>query len=202
MAIIIISIFLGMMFQPTLAFARYTRQLQSSHITSLATSSSFICHQRHGGISRLCRSSLSSMKASVEVSPSDHGTLPLKDFASSILDSRITKTLQSSDMNITAPTPIQAYSLPLLFERYDVMASSATGSGKTLMFGLPLLNKLLTSGKSFPNKSMGSPTALIISPTRELAVQTANVLNRFLKSDCGFSISLGKNDDHCGCVCC
>ena len=144
------------------------------------------------------------MKVPVEISPSDHGTHPMKDFASSILDSRITETLQSSNMNITAPTPIQAYSLPLLFEQYDVMASSATGSGKTLMFGLPLLHKLLTIGKRFPNKSksIGSPTALIISPTRELAVQTANVLNSFVKSDCGVSISLGKNDSHCGCVCC
>lgn len=200
MANIIISIFLGMMFQSTLAFARYTRQLQSSHITSLATSS-FICRQRHG-ISRICRSTLSSMKVPVEVSPSDHGTKPLTDFASSILDRRITETLQSSDMNITTPTPIQAYSLPLLFERYDVMASSATGSGKTLMFGLPLLSRLLTSGKSFPNKFIGSPTALIISPTRELAVQTANVLNKFVKSECGVSISLGKNDNYCGYTCC
>ena len=201
MNIIIISIFLGMMIQSTLAFARYTRQLQPlQFITSFATSSSLICHQRHG-ISRLCRSSLSSMKVPVEISPSDHGTHPMKDFASSILDSRITDTLQSSDMNITAPTPIQAYSLPLLFERFDVMASSATGSGKTLMFGLPLLNKLMTIGKSIPNKSMGSPNALIISPTRELAVQTANVLNSFVKSDCSVSISLGKNVNHCGCVC-
>ncbi len=137
------------------------------------------------------------MKVPVEVSPSDHSTHPMKDFASSILDSRITEALQSSGMNITVPTPIQAYSLPLLFESYDVMASSATGSGKTLMFGLPLLNKLLTIGKSFPNKSIGSPTALIISPTRELAVQTANVLNSFVKSGGGVSISLGKNDNHC-----
>jgi len=188
MAVILTSIFL-MMFQSTLAFSRYTRQLQSLQvITSLATPSSLICHQRHA-IGRLCRSSFSSTKVPVEVSPSDHGTLPLKDFASSILDKRITDTLKSPNMNITAPTPIQAHSLPLLFERHDIMASSATGSGKTLMFGLPLLNKLLTIGKSIPpNKSnTGSPSALIISPTRELAVQTANVLNNF---DCGISISL------------
>lgn len=66
------------------------------------------------------------------------------------------------------------------------MASSATGSGKTLMFGLPLLDKLLSMGnKQVMNKTsgMGSPLSLIISPTRELAVQTAGVLNSFTKGD-------------------
>jgi len=65
------------------------------------------------------------------------------------------------------------------------MASSATGSGKTLMFGLPLLNHLLAAnGNRSSNKSnVGTPTALIISPTRELAVQTAEVLIGFTKSD-------------------
>ena len=187
-----------MMLQSTLAFARYTRQIQSLQvITTLATSSSLICHRRHRIFtSRLSLSSISSTKVPVEVSPSDHGTLPMKDFANSKLDSRITEALRSPHLNITVPTPIQAYSLPLLFERYDVMASSATGSGKTLMFGLPLLNNLLTNGRSVSmNKSnTGTPTALIISPTRELAVQTANVLNSFVSSDNYISISLGKND--------
>lgn len=198
MAIIQSIFFLGMMMlQSTLAFARYTRQTQSWRaVTSLATPSSFIHPQRHT-IGRSCRSSFSSTKIPVEVSPSDHCTLPMKDFASSILDSRIIDTLQSPGMNITKPTPIQSHSLPLLFEQYDLMASSATGSGKTLMFGLPLLNNLLTLGKSIPSNktNMGLPTALIISPTRELAVQTADVLNTFVKSDYCISVSLGKNDD-------
>ena len=129
----------------------------------------------------------------VEVSPSDHGTHPLSDnFMSSssmMIDKRLIKTLQSSAMNITKPTPIQSHAMPLLFNNYDVMASSATGSGKTLMFGLPLLNQLLsstnnnTSSRTAKNSNIGQPTALIISPTRELAVQTAEVLNTFTKMD-------------------
>ena len=68
------------------------------------------------------------------------------------------------------------------------MASSATGSGKTLMFGLPLLNQLLSSTNNntssrTKNSNIGQPTGLIISPTRELAVQTAGVLNTFTKMD-------------------
>jgi superfamily II DNA/RNA helicase len=146
-----------------------------------------------------------SFSSTVEVSPSDHGTFSMKDFASSILDRRIIKSLRSSSMNITKPTPIQSHSLPLLFRNHDVMASSATGSGKTLMFGLPLLNKLMSLDTRITSKklSLGSPTALIISPTRELAVQTSNVLNTFLESDATLKndivISLGKNNyEFCG----
>ncbi|KAL7528376.1 hypothetical protein ACHAXR_002410, partial [Thalassiosira sp. AJA248-18] len=132
--------------------------------------------------------SLASTKVPIiEVSPSDHGTTPLSDFArNTLLDSRIVHTLQSPSMNITTPTPIQSHAMPLLLNNYDVMASSATGSGKTLMFGLPLLERLLTHGKKVSSKSngmMGLPTALVISPTRELALQTAGVLNGFAKED-------------------
>ena len=129
----------------------------------------------------------------VEVSPSDHGTTPLSNFiqSSSILDSRLINTLQKS-MNITTPTPIQSHAMPLLLNNYDVMASSATGSGKTLMFGLPLLNQLLTERRVPINKTNGSgqPTALIISPTRELAVQTAGVLTDFTKDGATKSINV------------
>jgi superfamily II DNA/RNA helicase len=151
-----------------LAFAnRYAR-----HLT---TPSSLFIHHRHTIGSRLIRYSFSSTKVPVEVSPSDHGTFPITDFAgSSILDNRIIETLQSPGLNITTPTPIQSHSLPLLFQNYDVMASSATGSGKTLMFCIPILNKLLgtSSSKRISSKRIGQPSALIISPTRELSVQT------------------------------
>ncbi|KAL9189564.1 hypothetical protein ACHAXT_009239 [Thalassiosira profunda] len=126
---------------------------------------------------------LASAKApTVEVSPSDHGTSPLSSFdqSGSLLDGRLVQTLHSRN-NITEPTPIQSHALPLLFNNYDVMASSATGSGKTLMFALPLLNRLLALGNRASDKNMGTPSALIIAPTRELAVQTAGVLDGFAK---------------------
>ncbi len=75
------------------------------------------------------RLSLSAVKVPhVEISPADHGTIPLPDFASSssMLDNRLVQTLSSS-MNITTPTPIQSHALPLILNKYDVMASSATG---------------------------------------------------------------------------
>lgn len=55
------------------------------------------------------------------------------------------------------------------------MASSATGSGKTIMFGLPLLQKLLSGGNyaaaaaTAGNSSVGRPSSLIIAPTREVS---------------------------------
>lgn len=195
--IVVISIFLLQIvtMQSTLAFAsRYARHL-TPHPSSL-----FI-HRRQAIGSRLIRYSFSSASVPVEVSPSDHGTSPITDFAgsSSILDNRIIETLQSPGMNITTPTPIQSHSLPLLFQNYDVMASSATGSGKTLMFCIPILNKLLRTGsKRISSNRIGQPSALIISPTRELSVQTFEVLNTFLKSDKTLKneifVSLGKNE--------
>ena len=80
-------------------------------------------------------------------------------------------------MNITTPTPIQSAAIPLLLpdKGYDVMASSATGSGKTIMFGLPLLQKILLEGGNLrdavggSNNSVGRPSSLIIAPTREVS---------------------------------
>jgi ATP-dependent RNA helicase RhlE len=54
-----------------------------------------------------------------------------------------------------------------------MMASAATGSGKTLMFGLPLLHQSIESGYK----------ALVINPTRELAAQTANILTDLASCD-------------------
>ena len=152
----------------------------------IKTSTSTTRHQTINRIYHHGRLSLSSTKVpTVEVSPSDHNTKPLTSFVSadSILDKRLVNTLQYN-LNITIPTPIQSHSLPLLHNKHDIMASSATGSGKTLMFGLPLLNHLLAAGNRLSkNSNAGTPNALIISPTRELAVQTADVLNGFTKSD-------------------
>jgi len=191
LALIVISIAFGMMMS-TLVFGfrapplSLSRRLPWQAIIT-ATSPSWR-QQNARRIYHHGQLSLASTKApTVEVSPSDHGTTAIFNFAqsSSMIDSRIVRTLESS-MNITTPTPIQSHAVPLLLNNYDVMASSSTGTGKTLMFGLPLLNQLLTIGtQQSSNKSngMGLPMALIISPTRELAVQTAGVLNDFAKSD-------------------
>lgn len=67
----------------------------------------------------------------------------------------------------TDPTPVQAAAIPLLMARRDVMASAATGTGKTAAFMLPALHFL--TDKS-PKQGRG-PRILVLSPTRELAAQ-------------------------------
>ena len=114
----------------------------------------------------------------VEVSPADHGTTPLDRFDAApgsgpVLDGRLVDRLRADGLAV--PTAVQAHALPLLLGRAgDVMASSATGSGKTLMFTLPLLQKLLQSAgagaarapRAKPNT--GAPSGLVIAPTREV----------------------------------
>ncbi|KPJ03702.1 ATP-dependent RNA helicase DDX54 [Papilio xuthus] len=68
------------------------------------------------------------------------------------------------------PTPIQRKTIPIALESKDVVAMARTGSGKTACFVLPILEKLLSpTHKAQPGKNL---RALILSPTRELALQT------------------------------
>ncbi|WP_371037289.1 DEAD/DEAH box helicase [Rhodosalinus sp. FB01] len=71
------------------------------------------------------------------------------------------------------PTPIQAQAIPLAMEGHDIMGLAQTGTGKTLAFGLPLVDHLLGEpGKPAPKTAK----ALILAPTRELANQIAESL--------------------------
>ncbi|KAL1962189.1 hypothetical protein VTN77DRAFT_9910 [Rasamsonia byssochlamydoides] len=76
----------------------------------------------------------------------------------------------------SAPTPIQAAAWPLLFACRDVIGIAETGSGKTLAFGLPCLKKMMDS-KS--NGKPSHPKAVILTPTRELAMQIHDQLKKF-----------------------
>jgi hypothetical protein len=86
-------------------------------------------------------------------------------------------------LNFLSPTPIQTMSIPLVLSgRCDVVGSAETGSGKTLAFGLPILHSLLKDWETLEQKERHSPYALILAPTRELAVQISTVLNDVCKS--------------------
>src|SRR5258706_2295598 len=69
-----------------------------------------------------------------------------------------------ADMGYTRPTPIQAEAIPVVLEGRDLIGCAATGTGKTAAFLLPML-QLLHSGDP------GRCRALVLSPTRELALQ-------------------------------
>ena len=70
------------------------------------------------------------------------------------------------------PTPIQARSIPELLTGRDLMGIAQTGTGKTAAFALPILHQLAqASVKKAPRGRGRQPRALILSPTRELAIQ-------------------------------
>ena len=76
----------------------------------------------------------------------------------------------------TVPTPIQARTIPALLQGRDVLGVAQTGTGKTAAFALPVLQQLAASKERAPPKS---PRALVLAPTRELAVQIARSFDTY-----------------------
>jgi superfamily II DNA/RNA helicase len=76
---------------------------------------------------------------------------------------------------ITTPTPIQSATLPDSLAGRDVLGRGRTGSGKTYAFSIPLVARLLASGRK--RTSGGHPRALILAPTRELVLQITETLD-------------------------
>lgn len=89
------------------------------------------------------------------------------------LNDNLINTLKN--IGITNPTPIQQQSIPLINEDKDIIAEAATGTGKTLAFLLPLFNKI--------NPNSKETQALILTPTRELAIQITAEANKLKESN-------------------
>ena len=83
-----------------------------------------------------------------------------------------------SAVGITSPFPIQAMCLPVALDGHDIIGQAKTGTGKTLGFGIPMLQRILSpDDPGFAALSApGKPQALAVVPTRELAVQVAGDL--------------------------
>lgn len=77
------------------------------------------------------------------------------------------------------PTPIQAKSLPIALNGRDIVGVAETGSGKTLAYGLPILHRILSHPRLPRTKR--TLQALILAPTRELALQVSDHLNAFAR---------------------
>ena len=75
------------------------------------------------------------------------------------------------ELGYEEPTPIQARAIPALMAGHDVLGSAATGTGKTAAFALPLIERL--------DPAVRTVQALIMTPTRELAVQVAEAVHRY-----------------------
>ncbi len=80
-----------------------------------------------------------------------------------------------SSLNFSIPTPVQAAAIPQALAGKDVLATAQTGTGKTLAFLIPVIERLLQSGKSASDKS--GVAALVLVPTRELAMQVVDQYN-------------------------
>jgi ATP-dependent RNA helicase DeaD len=83
-----------------------------------------------------------------------------------------------SDVGYESPSPIQAATIPPLLQGRDLVGQAQTGTGKTAAFALPILAKL-------DLKKFG-PQALVLAPTRELAIQVAEAFHRYAKHLPGF----------------
>jgi superfamily II DNA/RNA helicase len=97
-------------------------------------------------------------------------------FAELSLTSFLADRLQQA--GFTAPTPIQSAAIPLALEGRDLLAQAKTGSGKTLAFLIPLIERAVKEGWK-PAGSARSPRALVLAPTRELALQIEMELRKY-----------------------
>ena len=94
-------------------------------------------------------------------------------FDSFNLGKHLNKSLKNNDY--LAPTPIQEEVIPLILDCADIMAKAQTGSGKTASFVLPILNSLLHNKDDKKQKIK----VLVLTPTRELTIQVANIFSQF-----------------------
>ncbi|HZE40254.1 MAG TPA: DEAD/DEAH box helicase [Stackebrandtia sp.] len=107
----------------------------------------------------------------------DNDSLDTPDFAELGLPEAIVKTLANN--GVTTPFPIQAATIPDALSGRDVLGRGRTGSGKTLSFGLPLLVALAADDVETQAKH---PRGLILTPTRELAMQVAEDLDPYARA--------------------
>ena len=109
----------------------------------------------------------------------DEGAADITDrtFADYGVEPEICRALAAR--GITRPFPIQALTLPVALEGLDIIGQAKTGTGKTLGFGIPLLMDTLGPGEEGwdSDPAAGSPQALVVLPTRELAKQVAQELS-------------------------
>ena len=85
-----------------------------------------------------------------------------------------------ADVGYESPSPIQAATIPPLMEGRDVLGQAQTGTGKTAAFALPILSRI--------HPRAGKPQALVLAPTRELAIQVAEAFQRYAAHIPGFQV--------------
>jgi len=92
------------------------------------------------------------------------------------IDARVVANL--ANMGLKEPTPIQSRAIPAALDGRDILGLAQTGTGKTAAFGLPIVTKLLEIGRRPDPKTC---RALILAPTRELATQISDNIQKYAK---------------------
>ncbi|KAL9665333.1 hypothetical protein QQ045_020752 [Rhodiola kirilowii] len=105
---------------------------------------------------------------------------PIKNFKDMRFPAPILERLKET--GITQPTPIQVQGLPVILTGRDMIGIAFTGSGKTLVFVLPLIMVAYQEEVMMPIAPGEGPFGLVICPSRELAKQTFDVVEQFLES--------------------
>ena len=95
----------------------------------------------------------------------------IESFSQLGLSEALVQTL--SDVGYETPTPIQAQTIPLLLQGPDLIGQAQTGTGKTAAFALPILDKI--------DLNRNAVQALILTPTRELAIQVSEAIHTYSK---------------------
>jgi superfamily II DNA/RNA helicase len=116
------------------------------------------------------------LKANVVAAPEVEGTT----FADLGLGSNIVETLKN--MGAESPFPIQAATIPSILEARDVLGRGRTGSGKTIAFGAPLVESILKAQAGKRREFGRNPQAIILAPTRELALQIDRTVQPIARS--------------------
>ena len=103
---------------------------------------------------------------------------PIPSFSDLNLSAPVLKALK--DVGYETPSPIQAATIPLLLEGRDVLGQAQTGTGKTAAFALPILSNI--------DVKQTAPQALVLAPTRELAIQVAEAFQSYASHIKGFHV--------------
>ncbi|WP_034298156.1 DbpA RNA binding domain-containing protein [Herbaspirillum sp. RV1423] len=103
---------------------------------------------------------------------------PLPLFSDLHLSEPLLRVLK--ELGYESPSPIQAATIPLLLSNRDVLGQAQTGTGKTAAFALPILSRI--------DIRQSAPQALVLAPTRELAIQVAEAFQRYATHIPGFHV--------------
>ncbi|MBT8609474.1 DEAD/DEAH box helicase [Polynucleobacter paneuropaeus] len=130
------------------------------------------------------------MPTETSAEPTPQATITFAHFG---LDPLIQKAV--SEQGYTSPTPIQAQAIPHVLLGQDLMGAAQTGTGKTAAFVLPIIQRILRHASSSASPARHPIRALVLTPTRELAVQVAeNAANYSRHTDLRSAVVYGGVD--------